>query len=146
MCGGAQSSYGVVALPMSLKTTNAPKVCIVDDDRSLLRALRKLLTASGFTVKVFPSGEAFLQSAQARLECAVIILDVHLITMSGFDVHERLKDSGLLVPTIFVTSRDDRTIRARAHRARGVAYLTKPFEPHELIAAIKRAVAKPPKA
>lgn len=122
-------------------------VCIVDDDRSLLRALRTLLTASRFKVKVFPSGEAFLRSAQAeRFHCAVIILDVHLITMSGFDVHDRLKDSGLLVPTIFVTGRDDRIIRARARRAGAVAYLTKPFESHALIAAIRQAVANRPKA
>jgi FixJ family two-component response regulator len=132
---------------MPLKPTDAPLVCIVDDDRSLLRALRTLLTASGFKVRVFASGEAFLQSAQGgRFHCAVIIVDVHLITMSGFDVHDRLKDSGLLVPTIFITGRDDRIIRAHAHRAGAVAYLTKPFEPHALIAAIQQAVAKGPKA
>src|SRR2546429_7487853 len=81
---------------------SAPRVCVVDDDTSLLRSLNRLLRAAGFTVETFESAEAFLQARQSSPpDC--LVLDVHLGAVSGFDVHAQLVASGTPVPTSFIT-------------------------------------------
>ena len=68
-------------------------VCVVDDDDSLLRALRRLLDATGFRVETFSSAEQFLESEhRGRADC--LVLDVHLGGLSGLDLQERLADVG----------------------------------------------------
>jgi FixJ family two-component response regulator len=116
-----------------------PAVCIVDDDASLLRALQRLISAAGFIVEIFQSGEAFLDSDR-RAACGCLVLDVHLGGLSGFELHERLVAEGLLIPVIFITGHDDSFTRERARTAGAVAYLRKPFDDHLLIDAIRRVI------
>jgi len=115
-------------------------VGIVDDDASLLRALRRLLQAVGFTVETFGSGEEFLRSVRPPPSC--LVLDIHLGTLTGFDLHEWLLASGASVPTVFITGHDDDATRERARKAGAVAYLCKPFDDQSLISAIERALAR----
>jgi FixJ family two-component response regulator len=120
--------------------SQAPAVCVVDDDASLLRALQLLLRAAGFKVFAFGSAEEFLLAAQAeRPRC--LVLDVHLGRLSGFDLHERLTAAGLSIPTIFITAHDDAPTRERARRAGAIGYLRKPFDDNALIASVERALA-----
>src|SRR5262249_46961591 len=118
----------------------SPVVGIVDDDASLLRALRRLLQAVGFTVETFGSGEEFLRSVRPPPSC--LVLDIHLGTFTGFDLHESLLASGASVPTVLITGHDDDTPRERARRAGAVAYLCKPFDDQSLISAVERALAQ----
>jgi FixJ family two-component response regulator len=114
-------------------------ICVVDDDESLLRAIGRLLGASGFRVMAFSSAEAFLASDQPR--CAdCLVLDVHLGRLSGFDLQERLAASGRRLPVVFITAHDDLGTRERVRRAGAVDYLRKPFDDDSLIAAIHRAL------
>jgi FixJ family two-component response regulator len=115
-----------------------PVVCVIDDDASLLRALRRLLEAGGFRVCTFSSAEEFLESAKAAPDC--LVLDVHLGGLSGLDLQERLVAAGRRIPVVFITAHDDAITRERAHRAGAVDYLRKPFNDESLIAGIKRAL------
>jgi FixJ family two-component response regulator len=119
----------------------APLVCVVDDDLSLLRGLRRLLGAAGFTVEPFPSAEAFLESPH-RSRAACLVLDVQLGGLTGLELQERLLAAGSQVPVIFITGHDDPRTRDRAQRARAVAYLRKPFEDDALIEAINKALGR----
>jgi FixJ family two-component response regulator len=116
----------------------APLVCVIDDDASLLRALRRLLEAGGFRVCTFSSAEEFLESATTAPAC--LVLDVHLGGLSGLDLQERLVAAGRRIPVVFITAHDDAATRERAHRAGAVDYLRKPFNDESLIAGIKRAL------
>ena len=117
-------------------------VCIVDDDASLCRALTSLLCSHGFRVEAYTCAEHFLEALQAGpLSCAAVLLDIHLGTRSGFDVHEGMTAAKNAVPTIFMTGRDDAVSRARADRLGAAAYLVKPFEDAVLLRAIDRALA-----
>ena len=116
----------------------APLVYVIDDDPSLLRALRRLLGAGGFRVCTFSSAEEFLESARSTPAC--LVLDVHLGGLSGLDLHERLLASGRRIPVVFITAHDDAVARERAHRAGAIDYLRKPFNDETLIAGIKRAL------
>ena len=110
---------------------------VVEDDPSFLRALRRLLSAAGFSVAAFASAEEFLASkSTGAMSC--LVLDVHLGGMSGFDLQQRLATAGDPIPTIFITAHDDRVTRTRARS--GVAYLRKPFREGALIGAIQQAL------
>jgi FixJ family two-component response regulator len=110
---------------------------VVEDDPSFRQALRRLLSAAGFSVAAFASAEEFLASESAGAT-ACLVLDVHLGGMSGFDLQQRLVTAGVPVPTIFITAHDDPMTRERARA--GVAYLRKPFREHALIGAIRQAL------
>lgn len=116
-------------------------VGVVDDDPSLLRALKRLLVAGGFTVKVFSSAEEFLESAHGR-NANCLVLDVHLGGLSGFELNDRLIAAGTRIPVVFITAHDDPITRARARQLGAVAYLPKPFDDASLIGAIHLALGR----
>jgi FixJ family two-component response regulator len=115
-------------------------VAVVEDDRSMLVGVERLLNAYGFAIKVFASAEAFLDpGASADADC--LVLDIDLGGMSGIELRRRLADRGCAVPTIFMTALDDEATHARALEAGCIAYLLKPFLSRCLIDAVKIAVA-----
>lgn len=115
------------------------KVCVVDDDVSLRRALRRLIMGAGFSVETFESAEAFL-SAQRDGDTACLVLDVNLGGLNGFELYERLAASGRSIPVIFITAYDNPSYQERALAAGAVAYFRKPFDDEPLIEAIHRAM------
>jgi len=118
----------------------AQAIAVVDDDPSILRALRRLLTLAGFTVKTFASGEELLAwSGLGTLDC--LILDVNLVGMSGFEVQERIRDLTLSTPIVFITAHDDDATRARAQRDADARYLRKTFDEQALIEQVQLAMA-----
>jgi FixJ family two-component response regulator len=119
----------------------APIVCVVDDDPSVRRALTVLLRCHGFRVEAYAGAEQLLRQAQAgRSRFAVLVLDIHLGTATGFEAYEGLRAMGLAIPTIFMTGRDDASTRQRAWRAGAKAYLVKPFDDVLFIGAIRLAL------
>jgi len=111
---------------------------IVDDDASVLRALRRLLGGAGFAVKTFESAEEFLSLEHPKtIQC--LVLDVHMPGLSGFELQERLTATQIAIPIIFITANDDAPTRERAQQG-GVAYLPKPFDAQSLLAAIRKAI------
>ncbi|HYS16307.1 MAG TPA: response regulator [Candidatus Binatia bacterium] len=122
------------------QSDGSPLVYVIDDDESLLRALRRLLGAGGFRVCTFSSAEDFLESATSTPGC--LVLDVHLGGLSGFELHDRLVAAGRRIPVVFITAHDDAVTRERARRAGAVDYLRKPFNDESLIAGINRALGQ----
>jgi FixJ family two-component response regulator len=116
-----------------------PIVCVIDDDVSLLRALKRLLKVRRFSVTTFASAEEFLESA-SREEVACLVLDVYLEGLSGFGLQKQLAAEGSRIPVLFITGRDDPSTRERARQAGAVDYLRKPLDEEVLLAAIHWAV------
>jgi FixJ family two-component response regulator len=116
-----------------------PRVCVIDDDEDVVRAVRRLLRSAGFAIDTFASAEEFLDPGnQARPDC--LVLDVHLRGLSGFDLQDLLEASGRSIPIVFVTAHDDTGTRERAQRAPTSGYLAKPFEDRSLLSAIHHAI------
>ena len=115
-----------------------PLVYVIDDDASLLRALRRLLGAGGFRVCTFSSAEEFLKSEKPTPAC--LVLDVHLGGLSGLDLQERLIAAGRRIPAVFITAHDDAVTRERARRIGAIDYLRKPFNDASLLAGSNRAI------
>ena len=121
-----------------LPSRSAALVCIVDDDPSVCRALRRLVESAGFSVETFSSGGHALSVGVVK-RAACLIVDVHLGDMTGFQLKRLLGAEGAKIPTIFITAHDDGPTFESAQRA-GVAYLPKPIDGDVLLEAIHRAV------
>ena len=116
----------------------AKRVALVEDDTSMSQALARILRLAGYQPSTFVSAEALIcDGAGAKADC--LVLDVQLPGMSGFELRDRLVQSGIAVPVIFITAYDDAEARALAERANAI-YLAKPFMGKALIDAVARAL------
>ena len=111
-------------------------IIILDDDASLLKAIKRLLMAHGFAVQAFASAHDFVKSTYLD-KATCIVLDIHMKGTSGIELRRRLSRMGINVPVIFLTA-DDSEVLCEAAQASGcIAYLRKPFSPDALISAIQ---------
>ena len=118
-------------------------VSIVDDDESLRRSVKNLLTSVGFQVETFASAEAFLQSAH-RADTRCVVLDLRMPGMSGLDLLVHLGAAGSPIPVVILTAHHDDEARRRMLQAGAVAFLGKPFHGEALLSAVRRALAENP--
>ena len=115
------------------------RVCVIDDDEDVVRAVRRLLRSAEHAIDTFASTEEFLDlGSQARPDC--LVLDVHLRGLSGFDLQDLLEASGRSIPIVFITAHDDTGTRERARKTATTEYLSKPFEDRSLLCAIHHAI------
>src|SRR5882724_11974214 len=114
-------------------------VSVVDDDESLRRSVRNLLSSVGFQVETFASAEAFLQSAH-RGNTGCMVLDVRMPGMSGFDLLTHLAATGARIPAVILTAHSDEESRRRALQAGAVGFLGKPFHGEALVGAVRKAL------
>jgi CheY-like chemotaxis protein len=121
-------------------TISPATVLVVDDDPSVLRSLKRLLSASGFHVKTFDKPSDLLGSETPRSN-ACMVIDIDLPEMTGIEMCEVLEGSGRGLPSILITGRTDVRTRSLAAQANAVAVLFKPFEEDPLLEAIARAIA-----
>lgn len=115
-------------------------VCIIDDDASVRRSLRRLLVANGFQVEAFSDAQSYLDHGQdARWGC--IVLDVRMPGLDGFELQARLEEAGQRVPIVFLTGHGDIPMSVRALKAGATNFLAKPVDETDLLAAVSEAVA-----
>jgi FixJ family two-component response regulator len=115
-------------------------VLVVDDDPSVLRALNRLISASGFAVKMFAKPSE-LMASEIPTSNACMVVDIDMPEMTGIRMCELLKSSGRSLPAILITGRTDARTRLQAAQADAVAVLFKPFDKDPLLDAIARALA-----
>jgi RNA polymerase sigma factor (sigma-70 family) len=121
--------------------TAVPTVFVVDDDRSVLRAVTRLLRAEGFAVEAFESARAFLHRPQHDGP-GCVVLDLRMPEVGGLDVQAALAAAGHLLPVVFVSGHGDVPVTARAMKAGAIDFLTKPFDDEQLLAAIRSGIAR----
>ena len=115
-------------------------VIVVDDDASFLKGVTRLLTHNGIQSRAFASAEALIENGSTQT-ATCLLLDINLGGISGIELRRRLAASGSKCPVIFMTAHDDDATRNDAVDAGCVAYLCKPFKAHDLLDAIRKAVA-----
>ena len=114
----------------------ANRLLIIDDDVRLTEMLTEYLAGEGIELSTAPSGTLGLRDAQ-RNDYDLIILDVMLPGLSGFEVLRQLRDSGCHTPVLMLTARGDDIDRIVGLEMGADDYLPKPFNPRELAARIK---------
>jgi DNA-binding NarL/FixJ family response regulator len=113
------------------------RLLVVDDEPNLLRAVAACLKAENYEVNTARNGnEALIQLAESIPD--LIISDIRMPGMDGYKLARHLRGSPrtALVPIVFLTAKDETADRIEGFRAGVDAYLTKPFEPEELIAVV----------
>src|SRR5258708_6901738 len=113
-------------------------ILIVDDTVSNLRVLGDLLAEHGYKVRPATSGPLALSAARAALP-DLVLLDINMPGMNGYEVCERLKagDHPGAVPVLFISALDAPVDKVRAFQAGGGDYIPKPFHAEEVLARVR---------
>jgi len=112
------------------------KILLVDDERILLDTIRYNLAKAGYQVRAATDGEEALRTARQESP-DLIILDVMLPKMDGFDVCRTLRGEGSVMPILMLTARDEELDKLLGLELGADDYLTKPFSMRELLARVK---------
>lgn len=117
----------------------ARRVLVVEDDPVIAHLIEHLLTRKGFVVEVAADGRRAEQMMNTLSPPAVVILDVMLPFIGGFELVELMRGSPLWtdVPILMLTSKAHETYVVRAFGAGVDDYVTKPFRPDELVARVQ---------
>src|ERR1700690_1488928 len=110
-------------------------ILVIDDAHELCGLVEEYLTAEGFSLKAGHDGEKGLQAAQTN-EFALVVLDVMLPGINGFEVLRRIR-SGSKIPVLLLTARGEDVDRIVGLEIGADDYLPKPFNPRELVARIR---------
>lgn len=114
-------------------------VCLLDDDLSMLKALDRLLKSDGFHVQKFSQPTGFLAKFR-QAPCRVAILDVCMPDMNGLEVQAALRKEFPQTRVIFMSGRDDPSVRQTALEAGAFGFLSKPFDDETLLQLVRKAV------
>ena len=117
-----------------------PAVLLVDDDRTLLSVLSRRVARAGFEVRTASSGPEALASLDGRWP-ALLVIDLMMPGMDGFELARRVKQLADL-PLIFLSAVDDAEAKINALDLYAEDYVTKPFDPDELVARIHRVLRR----
>jgi two-component system, OmpR family, response regulator len=112
------------------------RVLVVDDEHSIVDAVSTALGYEGFAVVTAMSGRSALSAAQEGL-FDLIILDVMLPDLDGFDVASRLRADGVQTPILFLTARSGLDDKAMAFGLGADDYVTKPFSLAEIVMRVR---------
>jgi len=111
-------------------------ILLVDDEPSITQLARMYLERDGFRIVTAADGEAALKMAASQ-KPGLIVLDVMLPKLDGFEVCRRIRAQDNPVPIIMLTARDEDIDKILGLELGADDYLTKPFNPRELVARVK---------
>ncbi len=119
------------------------KILIIDDEWTIQLALQARLSAHGFSVQLASDGPSGLLAAQ-QYRPDVILLDLRMPDMDGFEVLRRLRSAPETssIPVIILTANIQDSVKQQARSAGAARFLTKPFESKDIINAILAATSK----
>ena len=117
------------------------KVLIVEDERAIVEILKFNLKREGYETMEALDGEAGLELARSG-DPDLILLDVMLPKMNGFDVCAALRKEGHAVPIIMLTAREEENDKVFGLEAGADDYMTKPFSMRELLARVKANIRR----
>jgi two-component system OmpR family response regulator len=117
-------------------TERAPKVLVVDDEENIRFLVESALQLAGMQTAGAEDGRAGLRLV-SEFRPDLIVLDVMMPELDGFEVLQRLRDGGSRTPVIFLTARDSTDDRVRGLTAGGDDYMVKPFAVAELVARVQ---------
>ncbi|HXP59510.1 MAG TPA: sigma 54-interacting transcriptional regulator [Dongiaceae bacterium] len=125
-------------IPDEKVTPARQEILVVEDTQASLRLLADLLTKHGYCVRPASDGGLALKSVAAKAP-DLILLDVNTPGMDGYEVCRRLKadERSRRVPIIFISAFSETGQKVKGFDAGGVDYITKPFEPEEVLARVR---------
>jgi CheY-like chemotaxis protein len=128
---------------MAQAHSQAPHVLVVDDDTDIRRTIADILESEGYSVALAANGRDALDRIEEH-EPALILLDLQMPVMTGWEVLSHLRAHSIRIPVVFMTAGFRAQTEAERHQAEG--HLRKPFEMDELLDLVARFTgrASPP--
>jgi two-component system, OmpR family, response regulator len=120
---------------------DAVRVLVVDDEPAIAELVSTTLRYEGFATELALTGRVALAAITA-FRPELIVLDVQLPDIDGFEIQRRLRDDGHRVPVLFLTARDTTEDKVRGLTLGGDDYVTKPFSLEELLARIRAVLRR----
>jgi DNA-binding response OmpR family regulator len=120
-------------------------IVLVEDEPQLSQHVARSLSSAGHTVRVAGDGQAALREVGCG-RCDLVVLDVNLPGMDGFEVLRRMREGGLPVRVLMLTARSEVGDRVAGLKAGADDYLTKPFAMEELLARVEVLGRRSPSA
>ena len=133
---GEMPSFGVPCLGRPME-----RILVVEDDRAVQKALKRLFEAEGFAVEISGDGMSALEAYRAAAPAAVV-LDLRLPAMSGRDVCREIKRQAPALPVIVLSAASDVSDKVLLLELGADDYVTKPFSPRELLARVRAALRR----
>ena len=115
-------------------------VYVVDDDKLARESLEWLIESVGLPVKVYDSGQAFLDGYRKEF-VGCMVLDVRMPDISGMDLYAKLKQEGCTLPVIIMTGHADVDLAVRAMKAGAYDFIEKPYKDSLMLERIQSAIA-----
>lgn len=115
------------------------KILIVEDEQEMAELLVQALSELGYFCDMAPNGAVGLKKAAG---CDLLLVDVMMPVMNGFVMVEKLRESGLRMPVIYLTAKDTTKDVVRGLEIGADDYLVKPFKLDELLARVKAALRR----
>ena len=119
--------------------SNKPHILVVDDDNRILKLLKKFLSQEGFLVSTSTSTNEAVELL-ANFNYDLIILDVMMPEITGLEFAAKIKESGSIMPIVMLTALSEPEDRIKGLESGANDYLTKPFEPRELLLRINNLI------
>ena len=119
-------------------SSSIPRIWVIDDDRSIRWVLERAFRKAEMEVTTFPDARE-VPSALARQEPDVILSDIRMPGMDGFELLQRIKQDHPDVPVIIMTAHSDLDSAVSAFHGGAFEYLPKPFDLDEAVAQVRRA-------
>ena len=119
------------------------KVLVIEDEKLVAESIRAILEHKGFEVETVYDGEAGKEYAELGIY-DLLILDVMMPKLDGFQVARQVRADRCNTPILMLTARSDTEDRIQGLNAGADYYLTKPFEPRELIACVRALSRRTP--
>lgn len=119
--------------------SNKPHILVVDDDNRILKLLKKFLSQEGFLVSTSTSTNEAVELL-ANFNYDLIILDVMMPEITGLEFVAKIKESGNVMPIVMLTALSEPEDRIKGLESGANDYLTKPFEPRELLLRINNLI------
>jgi FixJ family two-component response regulator len=125
-----------------MSSAECAEVIVIDDDIRIQNALKRLLPAQGFKVRVFSSAKEFLENIDGELPVGCLLLDIEMPGMNGIELQALLLQRGIDIPVVFMTGRATVSRSVQAMKQGAVDFLEKPVDGQTLIDVIRNAVGR----
>jgi len=135
------SAVAAATMTMEAAPANSERILVIEDDRAVQKALKRLFEAEGFAVDIAGNGAAGLEMFRVATP-SVLVLDLTLPGTPGQDVCREISQSAPSLPIIILSARTEVMDKVLLLELGAHDYVTKPFSPRELLARVRTAMRR----